>query len=298
MVDKLYPSLSLGVRETPHSFVSRLARLHGIAHARRFCLDIGLTFQKVIDGERETLLYLAEIANVDINDLVSNTIERNDSEFCFKGQRLSPKALRREIFRICSECIQGDIRMCSDRPELAGYGRVDWLFASFRTCPIHNLSLTEFAFNRKRSHVHDFSNLLGSELSQLSRMREIAVARPPSEMENYLRRRFDGQIDRFRWLDNFSFYAAAKTCENFGAMAVYGSNGSMPDFDSEQLHRAGDVGYRLIMANETQIENKWLGVGKSVGRRRSFYNGKNGIREVPLSRTEAATILLPYGRTC
>ena len=143
---RLYPTLTYGEGETPASFVSRLAGLHGAGSARRFCGDLGLDFRGIVDGRPQALSDLAGLAGASLGALRRNSIFREASGgFVLRGERLLKSSLRRGRLHVCPECLKSDIATGDLFPEIAARGRVTWLVTPVRTCPIHGMALVEAA---------------------------------------------------------------------------------------------------------------------------------------------------------
>ena len=73
-------SLPLEVGETPASYVSRLVWQMRVA-ARAFCLDLGVNFQQVVDGEPEALARLAEALGLEAGQLSSQALVRKETGY-------------------------------------------------------------------------------------------------------------------------------------------------------------------------------------------------------------------------
>ena len=75
---KLRLSVPLRADETPMSFVSRLAARNGARNAHSFCLDWGLRFQDVVNGNQQALNEVAALAGVGADRLAANAFVQTD----------------------------------------------------------------------------------------------------------------------------------------------------------------------------------------------------------------------------
>lgn len=237
----------LGEGESPVSFCSRLARRNGCESVRDFCLDMGLRFQDVVDGNADALASLADLGGVDGARLSRHALRKLDHERYLLGDQLIARPmLRRSLVRVCPACLADDLARWP-RPGLAAaYQRTEWLLSPLCTCPAHGVSLVSVAHNNYAMEAHDFSVLVSTPLAQLDDWREQAVKRAPSRLENYLRERLTGIVrTATAWLNALPFYAAAKLCEVIGAVQLHGPKVAISAQDEEQQWMAGDVGFEI-----------------------------------------------------
>ena len=114
-----------------------------------------------------------------------------------------------------------------------------------RTCPVHGLALVLAATGNSSQTMHDFSLLISPSVGDLDRLADEAVRRAPSGMETFLLDRLTGVAGRFPWLDELEFYAAAKACEMFGALSLYGPTPNLKCLSEDDWHAAGVSGFEI-----------------------------------------------------
>lgn len=250
---RLNPSFPLGVGESPASFVSALGRLHGSPNAREFSLDMGFTFQAVVDGDPETLHYVADLACVDADTLTSNATRRIDGGYDLAGERLLRSTMRRTKVRACPRCLVSDTVVLSRPRHAAMYGRTRWLLDPIRSCPEHGTALVEVASADIPGSMHDFSLLVDPEYDRVRRLAEDAQLRPTSDLERYLLGRLGEERVASPWLDSLPWHAVARTCEVVGLVADFGRTAKINGMTEADWHRAGHTGFRVAQAGERSI---------------------------------------------
>jgi hypothetical protein len=249
---KLGLTVPLGDGETPASFTSRLAAVNGI-NARTFCLDWDLRFQAVVDGDQKTIAAIAEMGGVDPAALLSHAFVRDELGYEYQAERLIRPILRRTPLNICPACLLGDIeRQPNLRPHLAAYGRAPWLFEVARTCPVHDVALMPIGNNATAGNLHDFAFHLRASLPALPRIAMSAPARRPGELEAYVFARLNG-ARRSQFLDDLPLFAAIRTCEVFGAVALHGTRTDLKDPDDEKRRAAGARGFEIAAGGSRTI---------------------------------------------
>lgn len=240
----------LGDGETPTSFCSRLAMRNQCADARDFCLDMGIQFQKIIDGDPGALMVLAELGGVEIEDLSRNAIRHVSGRHHFelRGQALRKSMLQRERLRVCPACIADDRTRWPSIKVAAPFGRVIWNLLPMRTCPVHGIALVDLGFSGTRGEGQDFARVL---LHTKARLEE-PVRRKPSGLELYLAARLEGVLST-PMLDQLPFYAAAKLTEVIGAVELFGPRVRLRALNDAQWSEAGDVGFAITDAGRDGV---------------------------------------------
>ena len=238
----LHPSLDLLAGETPTSLVARLAMLHDAPTARYFCLDMGLRFQAVVDGDEDTLAAVASLARVPLAGLGANAIHRTGGGFLLKGQELVRPSLRRSRVMVCPRCIAGDL--ARDAPPWMAGGRAEWLLDPIHSCPRHEVAFVEVARITDTEVLHDFARNVASALPEIRRLADAAIHVTPSALEAYLLGRLDGAIGP-DWLDALPWHAAARACEMIGAVAAFGPRAAIKTFGDAEWRQAGATGFEI-----------------------------------------------------
>lgn len=240
----------LGDGETPTSFCSRLAMRNHCADARDFCLDMGIQFQQVVDGEPGALSVLAELGGVEVEDLFRNAIRRISGyhDFGLRGQSLRKSMLQRERLRVCPACIADDRSRWPTIGAAAPYGRVIWNLSPMRICLVHGVALVDLEFCGTRGGRQDFARALFHSKATLDE----PIRRKPSGLERYLASRLEGGSSA-PLLDQLPFYAAAKLTEIIGAVELFGPRVRLRALNDAQWSEAGDVGFAITDAGQDGV---------------------------------------------
>ena len=252
---QLYPRVPLGEDESATSFVSRLAKCNRVKSARTLCFHMGLDFQGIINGREDTLSALARLVDAPLEALTAGAFRRAGNDSLLRGERLTKPVLRRAHLHVCPACLKEDVATAGLAPEVAVYGRTTWLLAPIRTCPVHGLALVEAAVGNSSQTAHDFSLLVSPLVGDLDRLANGAVSRAPSGMETFLLDRLTGASGRFLWLDRLEFYAAAKACEMFGALSLFGPTPNLKCLSEDDWHAAGAAGFEICSKGVAGIRN-------------------------------------------
>jgi hypothetical protein len=252
MAGRLHPFLPFGNGESATSYVSRLARFHGIVSALSFCTDMGLVFQKFADGEHGALSALAGLSGAPIAALLRGSLRRGDDGWRLNGERLTKPSLRRDRLHVCPKCLAADIGGQA-RPDVAVYGRAIWLVAHIRACPVHGVPLIEVA-NTLGARTHDFAAIVGPVAVVIADA-DAGDILPASAMEDYLVGRLSGAPRENPWLDALDFFAAAKTCEMVGAVALHGRTPNLKLLTEAQWREAGAAGFAIASGGEVSIRD-------------------------------------------
>jgi len=263
----LHPSLTVRLRPgiTPQSHCSRSALLLGRT-VRAFCLDRGLSFQGIVDGDPTALEALAHVTRVDADALEAGSITRvGERRFRFRGQELVQDSLSRKTVRLCPHCIAADLADNDGPMEVRPYGRTAWLIGPIRTCPEHGSGLVAVAEDDHPQRVHDFSALVQPSLHGIGQLADTAPRRRASDFERYLLARCEGrETGDVPFLAALPFHAAAKACEVIGAIAAHGIRFRTDRLSDAEWHEAGAAGFEIASGGEHGIRTFLSGLQDRV----------------------------------
>jgi len=243
-----------GQDEMPVSLGSRNAMLVGRS-ARDFCKDAGFTFQELVDGKSSALETLAHRCRADFGRLAATaTVKISERRYAIGDQILTRDTLSRKTLRVCPHCLAQDIESGRGPEKIRPYGRLRWLIEPIRTCREHEVGLISVSTDEHPQRVHDFAMLLQPSLPDLDRLVREASRCRWSPLEDHLAERLRGLgSGEAPWLSALPFYAAAKTCEMIGAVAVRGIRFSADAFSDADWHEAGTAGYEIAATGEPGI---------------------------------------------
>lgn len=284
----------LGDGEHPLSKAARDAARNG-RPLQRFCADMGISFWRLVHGQRAELHRLANLVALPPSYLERNAIIRDDRGYVLRGQRLLRDNLRRDRVHACPACLREDLDRWQDiRVDARPYGRTIWLLKPIRTCPTHRMELVEIASGHDATTLHDFTGSVRNALGSLPALEASAVRRAPSLLEQYLVGRLEGASMQPNMLDELPFCAAASVGEVVGAAAAFGAEIRMSRLSGEQRQQAGDVGFRIacegpdairdLLARLAREANGTTGIWNFRGlfqKLESWLSIKDGRQEVP-----------------
>ncbi|WP_316228447.1 TniQ family protein [Bradyrhizobium sp. SZCCHNR1039] len=248
-------TVPLGAGETPASFVSRLAALHRTS-AREICLDMGTTFQKVVDGNPKALAIVAFKAGTEVSALAENAFVRGDKhQHTFRGQDLTRDDLLRATVVVCPKCLAEDLAAAPRaRPETVAVQRARWQIAALKTCPTHLAPLVVVDKDMTPKLLHDWSYHVGKILPQLPRLVAEDVIRPLTGFETYVLNRTNGGSAGGGLINVLTLHVAITACELFGAVASFGRMPNLKTLTDEEWRQAGAAGFNIIDAGKPGIE--------------------------------------------
>lgn len=236
----------IGVDEALTSLCSRTAY-----RCRRsvldFCLDMGMTFQKVVNGDPQAIARLAELYGVDFSALQRNVAVRIDRKnFTWNGQVIQLGGLNRLKVRVCASCLRDD--MTDERTERAirPYLRSAWGLSGVRTCEKHSAELVAISGNQRFALSQDFTSVVAPCLGGLDKLVRFSREQCYSDAERYLVSRLAGQRTVDHWLNDVRADAAMRICEMVGAAAINGSRGGVRSLTSREVHSCAQHGFQLL----------------------------------------------------
>lgn len=233
--------------ETTTSFCARLAIRNACRNVREFCQLLGLTFQRIVDGDPKALTHLADLTGVDTDTMAASTIRRLDHvRFSINGETVTKAMLRRVSVRACPFCLSDDIAANPHLGHLAAFQRIEWQLSSFRRCDIHGTALVDIAIKEGSSRSHDFGLSVLSQLNSLPKWSATAYDLPPSRFESYIRCRIRGEKHPPVWLDRFRLYAVARLCDTLGVLSRFGPKVRRLAVSEAEIHAACDEGFSAL----------------------------------------------------
>lgn len=236
----------IGVDEAVTSLCSRTAY-----RCRRsvldFCLDMGMTFQKVVNGDPQAIARLAELYGVDVLALQRNVAVRIDRKnFTWNGQEIQIGGLDRLRVRVCAFCLRDDMADEHTERAVRPYLRSTWVLSGVRTCEKHSAELVTISGNQRFALSQDFTSVVASSLEGLDKLVRSSREQCYSNAERYLVSRLAGQHTVDHWLNDARADAAVRICEMVGAAATHGARGGVRTLTSREIHSCAEHGFHLL----------------------------------------------------
>lgn len=264
--------------ETPASFVSRLAALHRTS-ARDICLDMGTTFQKVVDGDPKALAVVAFKASADPASLAEDAfVKTAERRYVYRGQELTRDNLRRATVVVCPKCLAEDIAAApQSRPQVVASQRARWQIAALNTCAIHLMPLVVVDKDMTPGTLHDWAHHVGKILPYLPRLVAGAGTRPLTGFETYVLDRINGGPAGPCLIDTLPLHVAIAACELFGAVAAFGRMPNLKTLTDEEWRQAGATGFAIIADGKPGIETFLGGLQASYPYSRAATEGPQAV---------------------
>lgn len=252
---RLYPYVPIMPGESVTSFSARLAVLHGLPSVHGFLRYLGLRFTRIVVGDPAALDQLAALTAIPIDELTRHSIRRLGGSYHHRGEVAHQTMMRRGRVHVCPRCLLEDIANSSLPSPAACYGRLAWQFNPIRACARHDVLLEEFGAPMHSANAHDFARTIWPLLHTLERCADEAAAAPPSAAEAYLKARLDGAARMSPLLDQMPWYAAARTCEAVGAVALFRASVTLAGLKESDRRRAAHAGFEIMDAGRRSVEN-------------------------------------------
>ncbi len=176
---------------------------------------------RIVAGDPTALDQLADLTAVPVDELTWRNLRREGGIYSYHGEIAPQPMMRRSRMYVCPRCVIEDVAASHFPPIAACYGRTAWQFEPIRACDRHGILLHQIGRPLHRSIAHDFARTIWPLLHTLERFADEAAAVPPSAAEAYLKARLDGSARPSPLLDQMPWYAAARTCEAVGAVALF-----------------------------------------------------------------------------
>ncbi len=237
--------------ETLPSFVSYLARKNGSRHVQDFVHDMDLSWRGILQLDPDSVLELAELTGADAETLSVNSFASvGQSFFRFRGHDLPKLFLDRSGLKFCPVCVEAD----HDKYGRT-WGRALWQINPLHVCPHHGVVLGRLSKVDYPRCPHDFAGRISDHRKRVADAISVGAGRTATSFARYLSRRFFQKNNRnsFSWLDNLPVDAAARLCENIGALITNGAKVCPQDLEHKDLIAAGAAGYEICQQGSDAI---------------------------------------------
>lgn len=275
-------------RETPTSFVSRLAVLNLCATANDFCLDIAIDWRAVIKGAVDEIDRVAALAGADRSALQRYALRTvGPSRFRIGKETGTIATIHRSRTKICVDCITENMRQLGPS---GAFRCADWQLVSIRTCERHGIWLTSLPHEKFTLENYDVARCIDRHRTLLDETGANAVSSP---LEAYLRGRLDGVRSGW-WLDALPLHVVSRLCEMLGSRMEFGPSVRAIGLTEDMLHRAGGTGFAAIMDGPKALRRSLESLRSTEVRKGGFQHAADlGVLYYWLSASRAARELRP-----
>lgn len=253
MTGRLYPTLPMHTDETLTGYVSRLAVLHRLPTALRFCQELGFSFRGLCRGDPTAIERFAALVEEPIETLRDAAFIGRDDRWIIRGESFCWPALRRSSFAFCPACLQHDA-VGAANPQTVAYERSAWAIAAFQTCPTHAIALTVVPGPRYLHDLRDFARHTRG-VAHGPEAIDGARHRPATGLEHYIARRFsDSGPAGESAFDPMPLSTVIRACEVFGTAAVFGPSRMPRSLQPEERVTAAGVGFDMLRRGRDGID--------------------------------------------
>jgi hypothetical protein len=244
--------------ETLMSWVGRIARTATGLGPFEFLNLIAFDRKDVLEATPAGIDRLAAISGVPRAKIERGAYLRIGERFYeHRGERFHAEFDGRERTTFCPACLLDD-RQPGGPSRGLRVGRVNWLFAPVRTCPVHGIALARSVASRYCERFQDME-LVAPDDAALRAMATQAVRRPVSTLQTYVERRLDG-VAGPAWLDGQAIDQASRACEMLGAVIRHGPKVDLPALSEDQWDAAGAEGFAFACRGADGLREAFDGV--------------------------------------
>ena len=208
-------TVPLQPRETAFSYMSRLAARNELS-----AVDLGrytgVTFQKVLRGDPETLMMLANRGGIDFHELRAwSPTPMEGPLHNFAGHAFPSKTILFPKMRGCPVCLREDIDGSDLPAEQAMTIRGDWLIPHVMICMKHQHPLLELWYESAPTARYDTALQFARFAPSIIKGDLDGELREPTDFDIWIGNRISG-IQGVTWLDQHSLHAASTFCRLLG----------------------------------------------------------------------------------
>ncbi|ABG33491.1 hypothetical protein CEP88_09475 [Roseobacter denitrificans] len=243
-MNALFPKIAFHTGETPMSWASRQAAFHTGGRVVPFLNDLGIPIADLARGKRDAVERLCVKAGEDPAEVIRNSIvpvEHRRFKLC--GEEFSAEFTTGPVTRLCPLCIAEDIGSC-EHPDEAMRHRVQWRLAPYRTCPKHNLPMSDIRMGTWSDMLHELQAMPEAIAEQLE-VAKTRSRREPSRLQTYVERRLAGEAGP-AWLDDQGIDQVCRTGEMLGGLLYYGPGKKAADMTEDMWDAASRKGWSLL----------------------------------------------------
>ena len=250
------PALPLTVpllwRETATSFTSRLAARNGLT-APAFCLDFGVTFRAIVDGDPTAIRVIAGLGGVSADLLTDwSPISLGERRMSFRGHIFSGKTLRHPEIRGCPVCLSEDVDGSTLPPAQAMGIRGHWSVPHVAICRRHERPLVQLYRDPHATERYDNAQHLAAIATAICDEKLDHPQETPTNFEDWLDERLEtgpGQD----WLSRQPLHAAAVFCRLLGISLLRLDELRLEHIEEGSRHALYDQGFAVARGGEEAI---------------------------------------------
>ncbi|MCE6950292.1 TniQ family protein [Cereibacter sphaeroides] len=251
MTLSLVKDLPLLAGESLMSWVARIARIEMGMEPAEFMSFLALGRRDIIDSTPCGLARMEALTGEPTDEFLRGTYTRIDDRlYEHRSQRFHAEFAGRDRTTFCPACLLAD-REEAGSSKGQRVGRVNWLFAPVRTCPVHGVPLVRFG-NRAWSERFQDMKVVAPADEELQALVARTSTRRVSPLQIYVERRLEGQEGPAR-LDGQQIDLAVRATEILGMCVLRHPHVELPAQTEADWDEAGAVGYGFTSRGEEGI---------------------------------------------
>lgn len=240
----LFPKIAFHTGETSMSWASRQAAFHTGGRVVPFLNDLGIPVADLARGKREAVVRLCAKAGEDPAEVIRNSIVAvGPRRFELCGEEFSAEFTTGPVNRFCPLCIAEDVDG-HQHPGEAMRHRVHWRLAPYRTCPKHNLPMSDIRMGKWSDMLHELQAVPEALAEQLE-VAKTRARREPSPLQTYVERRLAGETGP-AFLDDQRVDQVCRAGEMLGGLLHYGPATKAAEMTEDMWDAAGRTGWSLL----------------------------------------------------
>jgi hypothetical protein len=241
-------------RETATSFTSRLAARNGLS-APDFCLDFGITYRGIVDGDPVALRMITDLGGVDRDDLAAwSPATMGGARLNFRGHLFHGKTLRNPDIRGCPVCLREDAQNSKLPPEQSMGLRGHWSVPHVATCIRHDHPLVFLYRDPHATARYDNAQHLASLSAAIQNGNLDKPKEHPTSFEDWLEDRLsDGPGSD--WLSGHPLHAASVFCRLLGIALLRLDGLRLEHIAEESQHALYAQGFEVAERGEEAIRS-------------------------------------------
>ncbi len=239
-MSRLALTLPVSPRETPTSYLSRLAARNFSEDLHSFCLDTGIDLVALATGDKETVEQVIRLAGLADGSFARTTIVKTSTmKYRVGDEVMNTETLGRGEIRHCPACIAEDRK--GGAPIWGAIHPLHWQVIPIRCCTRHDVPLASYRppFDGCLKRF-DFTGNLHFLMSN-----PVAPGPGADAVDHYLTRRVYGEHGE-SWCNRLEIPALVKACEAFGVLIDHGRDARAASLSAEIRRDAMLTGFRIL----------------------------------------------------
>ncbi|MBK4218084.1 TniQ family protein [Paracoccus caeni] len=240
-------TLTASPRETPTSYVSRLAARNLSSDLWGFCLDVGLNFPALSTGDPASVAHLCNLAGLPPQSFDRTTVLKTSSmRYLVGGEVMNTETLDRGTIRLCPVCISEALKNGASPWQVIH--EAHWQIVQVRRCLRHGALLTQYRTKSNPASRFDVTALI----RKMDPKSPASCEKDADALDYYLTSRAYGK-HRDNWCNRLQIPALIKAAEAFGILLNHGKEAFPSAFSPEIRRDAMLTGFDVLSGGEDGI---------------------------------------------